>query len=58
MMHNTRLRKGYLYTGEELAGIHPGASISPYTTSTSEKHKEGVWESVRSEEFPSVAQPP
>jgi hypothetical protein len=54
MMHNTRLRKGCLYTGDVLSGIHPGAIISPYATFTSEKHKEDVWESVRSLEFSSL----
>jgi hypothetical protein len=52
-MHNTRLHMGYLYTGALLSGIHPGMIISPYTAFTSERHKEDVWESVRSREFPS-----
>jgi hypothetical protein len=44
MMHNTRLRKGCLYTGDLLSGIHPGQIISPYATFTSEIRKEDAWE--------------
>ena len=51
-MHNTRLRKGYLYTGEQLSGIDPGMILSPYTAFTSERRKEDVWEAVRKQEFP------
>jgi hypothetical protein len=54
MMHNTRLRKGCLYTGDLLSDIHPGEIISPYTTFTSEQRKEDAWESVRNLEFLSL----
>jgi hypothetical protein len=52
MMHNTRLRKGHLYTGDVLAYIDPGMIISPYFAFNSEMLKEDVWESVRGQEFP------
>lgn len=55
MLHNTRLRKGYLPTGDALESIWPeGCIISPYSSFTNEQEKEEKWETVRKKEFPNL----
>lgn len=53
MMHNTRLREGFLLTGAALAALLPeGSIISPYSSFTNERPKEDMWEDLRFKNFP------
>jgi hypothetical protein len=53
MLHNTRLRRGWLPSGGLMRPHLPdGAIASPYSSFTSERPKEDVWEEVRRLSFP------